>query len=162
MNRTLIKIGYFQDFVFIDLFSKQSASNEEISWLAGVGKNLNKNLNVVAVIDNIEPDKIARISQNKHYAGDTIAFVLQGAVNLEDLYYARHYCLLGRMLAQFSAIQQAEAWINNHFLAPKSTKLASYKRLLLDRSSEKVSNVTASSQNNVFPVRVSNECCARI
>ena len=116
MNNGKIKIINYKDLIFIDLYSDDKVTREDIHWLSdSLKQKFKRKRNVIALISgsyNLCSSATAAIAMKKQFIGDAIAFVVQNSsANINDLYYTQFSCLKGKSIAYFNQITAAYDWV---------------------------------------------------
>jgi len=124
MNNGKIKISNYKDLIFIDLYSQEMITKEDIHWLsAALKQKFKKKQNVIALISgsyNLCSSATEILTQKTRLIGDSIAFVVQSnEMHVNDLYYTQFSYLKGKSVAYFNQISTAYDWVKQN-----STKIA--------------------------------------
>ena len=104
MNNGKIKIKNYKDMIFIDLYSNEKVTKEDIRWLSdSLKQKFKRKRNVIALISgsyDLCSSATKVIGLKKQFIGDAIAFVVQSqGMDINDLYYAQFSCLKGKTVA---------------------------------------------------------------
>ena len=106
----------YRDLIFIDLYSDDEVTREDVHWLSdSLRQKFKRKRNVIALISgsyNLGSSATAVIAMKKQFIGDAIAFVVNSSGrNINDLYYAQFSFLKGKSIAYFNEVTAAYDWI---------------------------------------------------
>lgn len=119
MNNGKIKISNYKDLIFIDLYSQEKVTKEDIRWLfLSLKQKFKRKQNVIALISgnyNLCNSATEMLTKKSDFIGDNIAFVVQSsAMKVNDLYYTQFSYLKGKSVAYFNQLSTAYDWVKQN------------------------------------------------
>ncbi len=119
MNNGKIKISNYKDLIFIDLYSQEKITKEDIRWLFdSLKQKFQRKQNVIALISgsyNICTSATEMLALKSDFIGDSIAFVVQSdEMKVNDLYYTQFSYLKGKSVAYFNQLSTAYDWVKQN------------------------------------------------